>query len=320
MNRYHRFAVLAAIGLVAGCANPDAVLFVTDTTIGMSADNTPPSVSIAYDRTEGYIAPRYQNGGVPPVVGSIETGGAIFAPTIKQVYATGAAAVKAVGAPNAPDGPKDLSGDPSQKRLVFFGTATTLGIKVGFASTGTPDSMNIGFRRKEFSLIPLGSQTANGQTADVYPSVLATIDTTVAAASLTGTGLTSKQFFATGQAAEVLAANQTVVNTFGRISQDSVKATLTPAQQQAAVAAGTADSTSQDDKVTKVMAAVAPGGTLDKTKLASLVDAANAKVPGSVPANLKDETTPAGVKSRIQDGQAIATALANALGAQPAAK
>jgi hypothetical protein len=320
MMRHHCFAVLAATGLVAGCANPDAVLFVTDTTIGMSADNTPPSVSIAYDRTEGYIAPRYQNGGVPPVVGSIETGGTIFAPTIKQVYATGAAAVKAVGAPNAPDGPKDLSGDPAQKRLVFFGTATTLGIKVGFAPSGAPDSMNIGFRRKEFSLIPLGAQTANGQTADVYPSVLATIDTTATAASLSGTGLTSKQFFATGQAAEVLATNPAVVGTFGQISQDSVAATLTPAQQQAALAGGTAARTSQDDKVTTVMAAVAPGGTLDKTKLASLIDAANAKVPGAVPADLKTETTAASVKNRIQNNQPIATALANALGAPPAAK
>lgn len=303
MNIHRRFAPLAAVGLLTGCANPDSVLFVTDSTIGIDVDNKPPTASIAYDRIEGYIGPRYQNGAVPPVVGSIETGGSVFDPKIRQVYATGAAAVKAVGTTNAPDGPTVLSGDPTQKRLVFFGTTTTLGLKVGFSGDGYPDSLTFGYKRKEFSFIPLGSQVIDGVTTDVYPSVLASIDTTTTATSLKGTGLTNKQFFATGQAAETLATNSSVADAFKKISKDTVTA----------VEKGIEQSREQDVKLMQIKDAIAPNGVLDKTKLASLVNKANAKNPDSVPVDLKNYLTWEEVRKRIENSQPTVSSLFDAL-------
>src|SRR5882672_7171723 len=227
-----RICPLAAIGMLAGCATPDSVLFVTDSSIGFNVDNKPPTVSIAYDRIEGYIGPRYENGALPPVVASIETGGTVFNPKIRQVYATGAAAVKAVGTSGAPNGPTELSGDPAQRRLVFFGTTTTLGLKVGFSGNGYPDSLMFGYKRKEFSFIPLASMTTNGVKRDVYPSVLASIDTTTTATSLQGTGLANKQFFATGQAAETLAKSPAVSSAFNSIAGEAATAALTPDQRK----------------------------------------------------------------------------------------
>ena len=320
MNALHKLALCAAVGLVSGCANPDSVLFVTDSSIGINVDSKPPTASIAYDRIEGYIGPRYQNGALPPVVASLETGGNVFNPKIRQVYATGAAAVKAVGTPNAADGPGVLSGDPAQKRLVFFGTTTTLGLKVGFSTGGTPDSLVFGYNRKEISFIPLGSQTTNGVTTDVYPSVLASIDTTTTTTSLQDTGLTSKQFVATGQAAETLAQNPSVTSAFNTISQDAVTAALTPEQKQTALAAGNVQSQVQDTRLTRIMNSVAPNGTLDQTKLANLVDAANSKAPGSVNTDLKKVTDAASLKARIVNDQPTVTSLFNALNAIPASK
>jgi hypothetical protein len=106
---------------------------------------------------------------------------------------------------------------------MFFGTTTTTGLKVGFTSY-LPDSFLFGFKRKEYSFIPLGkvseSEDDNGtvtEAHDVYPSVLASIDT-AANVSTTGekgdTSLISSQFFATGRAARKLAANDAVSNAF----------------------------------------------------------------------------------------------------------
>ena len=104
----HHKAVLIALACAAltGCTTPDAVLFVTDTSIGINVESKPPTVSVAYDRTEGFVGPRYDNGAIPPVVASLQTGGNVFNPKIRQVYATGTAAVRAVGTPNTPSSPE----------------------------------------------------------------------------------------------------------------------------------------------------------------------------------------------------------------------
>ena len=209
----HRQAVLVALACasLAGCANPDSVLFVTDTSLGINVESKPATASVAYDRIEGYIAPRYDNGALPPVVASIQTGGSIFDPRIRQVYATGAAAVRAVGTDNAPASNPQLSGG---RKLAFFGTSTTVGFKAGFdTGTAVPDSLLFGYRRKEFSFIPLGTTTDASGTHDTYASALASVDsntTTLGTGSVTGAagvGLTHSQFIATGLAADTLATN-----------------------------------------------------------------------------------------------------------------
>ena len=280
-----RICAVAAIGLLDGCATPDSVLFVTDSSIGFNVDNKPPTVSIAYDRIEGYIAPRYENGALPPVVASIETGGSVFNPKIRQVYATGAAAVKAVGTRGAQDGPIVLSGDAAQKRLVFFGTTTTLGLKAGFSGDGYPDSLTFGYKRKEFSFIPLASMTTNGVKTDVYPAVLASIDTTITATSPKDTGLTSKQFFATGQAAETLARNPAVSGAFKKIADRAATGALT-AEDQAKVEVY---QQSIADDLTKIRSYFEKHGGYSESTRDSLLQASN--LPPGLLAGLKQANT-----------------------------
>jgi hypothetical protein len=213
-------AVLA-IAAVSGCASPtDHVLFVTKTSLGIEFDGTPASASIAYDRTEGYLGPRMENGAVPPVVAKISTNGKIFGRDVKQYYATGTAANTLTGS-NKTASKSELEGEG---KAMFFGTSTTFGIKVGFTTT-LPDSFVFGYRRKELSLIPLGTTTKAGVT-DVkerhYPSVIGVFasDSDVKTPSDTTLGLT--QFFATGTAAESLAANQALKNEFQGFAVDAV--------------------------------------------------------------------------------------------------
>jgi hypothetical protein len=210
------FGVLSAL---AGCATSDHVLFVTKTSIGIDFDSKPPSASIAYDRVEGYVAPRYNNGEIPAVIASIKSDGAIFNPKIRQIYATGEAAEIVVsGAPDQ-NGGRRLKGE---KRLMFFGTTTTTGLKVGF-TTGLPDSLTFGFKRKEFSYIPLGSVGKGDAAHDVYPSILASIDTEANAGNREETSLNNAQFFATGRAARLLASNDAVRTAFRKEAAKALK-------------------------------------------------------------------------------------------------
>jgi len=223
-------AALACASMLtfAGCASHDHVLFVTKTSIGIDFDSKPGTASIAYDRVEGYVAPTYANGEVPPVVASIKSDGGIFSPKIRQVYATGDAAVIATGGPS-PSRAQPLKGPRGE--MMFFGTTTTTGLKVGFTTT-LPDSFVFGFKRKEFSYIPLVSVGTGNKAKDIYPSVLASIDT-AANVSTDGkqdeTALTNSQFFATGRAARNLAATPLITDAFNAIAVEAI------AKQKAAV-------------------------------------------------------------------------------------
>ena len=158
---------------------------------------------MAYDRVEGYTAPRYANGEIPPVVASIKSDGGIFNPRIRQIYATGEAAEIVISGEPQTGKPQRLQGE---KALMFFGTSTTTGLKVTF-TTGLPDSVSFGYKRKEFSYIPLATVGTGDAQRDVYPSILASIDTQATAGAEADTGLNNAQFFATGHAARLLAAN-----------------------------------------------------------------------------------------------------------------
>lgn len=223
------FIALLFVLVLPGCASTDHVLFVTKTSVGIEFDSKPSTASIGYDRVEGYVAPRYSNGEIPPVVASVKSDSRIFNPTIRQIYATGDAAVIATGgARKKRDQP--MKGDP---KLMFFGTTTTTGFKVGF-TTGLPDSFVFGFKRKEYSYIPLAvakeetddkGQTKSGR--HIYPSVLASIDTAANVATdgtVTPTALTNAQFFATGTAARNLAATRRIQDSFIEIAIEAVAA------------------------------------------------------------------------------------------------
>lgn len=83
---------------------------------------------------------------------------------------------------------------------MFFGTSTNTGLSIGTTSD-IPDSFVFGYKRKEFSLIPLVKINNDNYS---YPSVLASIDTTGElddSSSNVNTALKTNQFFATGDAA-----------------------------------------------------------------------------------------------------------------------
>lgn len=211
--------IIWSVSGLEGCATPDHVLFVTKTSLGVDFDSKPPSASIAYDRVEGYIAPRYDNGEIPPVIASVKSDGAIFNPQIRQVYATGDAAEIVTGGTPATERQK-LRGN---KKLMFFGTTTTTGLKVGFG-TSLPDSLTFGFKRKEFSFIPLGTQEDTEGPYDVYPSIIASIDTVATAGTPSETSFRNAQFFATGHAARLLAANPRVRKDFETTAVEALSA------------------------------------------------------------------------------------------------
>jgi hypothetical protein len=265
---------LVAVAALGGCTNPDSVLFVTKTSISvLDADTKPPQISIGYDRTEGFIGPRFENGAVPPVYGSIESDAAILNPKIRQLYATGDAAELVTGG-KPTDCYNYLAGDA---RLMFFGTTTNTGLKITFGTAGAPgavalpDSFSFGFRRKEFSLIPVGETmredgpgclpAADGSKVKRYPALIASIDTTGRIGDTTDigqpgqpasdVGLQTAQFIATGAAARNLAphlqpeftrrASQSIGSTAAFEEPDDVSTALAaelekPAQAEKATA------------------------------------------------------------------------------------
>jgi len=218
-NRHFMGSIKVIAGLflstvVAGCTiGKENVLFVTTTSLGVDFDSTPPMASVAYNRVEGYIGPRYENGAVPPVLARIQSDGSVFSAKVRQIYATGAAAT-IVANPLTLDGPKELKGN---KKVMFFGTTTTTGLKVGF-SGNLPDSFVLGYKRKELSFIPLGHDQSG---KDAYPSVLATIDTTAHAGPDRTAGLQSGQFFATGEAADAYAKDPEIRAMFKNAATDA---------------------------------------------------------------------------------------------------
>lgn len=198
---------------MAGCSSVDEAVFVTKTSISViDVDSTPSEVSFAYNRTEGFIGPNYENGSVPSLVGSFRSDGNIFNPKIKQVYATGEAANLVVDTSAPPYTPgaqdKHKTQGKNDKKALFFGTSTSLGFKLGVQSTNP--TFVLGYRRKEASYIPLRK---NSDGEDIYSSVLASIDTSISK-SKDGGEFTNGQYFATGIAAKKLASDNIVQNAF----------------------------------------------------------------------------------------------------------
>lgn len=223
-----RISIGVALAILAGCAAaPDNVVFVTSTSIGINVDNTAASASFAHDRVEGYFSPRYKGKATPPVYADLETNGSLINRKIKQVYATGDAAKTVLGLnedANAPatdqailkktflqqddassnntkvdDKAKESTEDglAPDKTVLFFGTNTTAGFKVGFGATAI-NTFVFGYKRNEMSVIPAGAKASD------YPSVLASLDIDEEPSPDKGKA-DVKQFFATGVAANALA-------------------------------------------------------------------------------------------------------------------
>ncbi len=252
--------VLAAATIFAGCAvGYNQTVFVTKTNLGFEVSNTPPTFELALSRVEGVIGPQFENGQTLPVMASFKfrTSGA-FSPAVGSAFATGDAAttMSALYGDPTPSGdwqtrgsvvkdgtlPTDstlvLNNEPTlpefsvfkptfQKtdvRPVFFGTDTSLGVKVAWSGmTGTfPDTARFGYNRKELAFVPIAmsertTATSGGQTGKSYDmkisSLMATIDSGVTDIRAEGApefGYRHIQYFATGNAATLLSMQQDV--------------------------------------------------------------------------------------------------------------
>ena len=249
-------ALVVTCGLLAACASPaESVYFITKTSTSVvDADSLPAGISFGYDRVEGYAGPRFSDGSLFPVASSIESKGSGINREVRQAFATGKAALIVTGR-LAVDGnssninsndkhtgstPTGLSADTrpaaaEKRKVVFFGTATSVGLKVGFdTSSPVPTSFTLGYKRKELAVVPvdqhlqttsvLGSFT-NGVGVAAVPDAAASAP---ASASATGAAPTERvrfdvqQYFATGAAAENLAGLSSIQAQF----QDKAKAAV----------------------------------------------------------------------------------------------
>ncbi len=212
------WALLLAL---AGCATPqDQAVFVTRTSLGLDVDAAPTTAAFGYNRVEGYLGPRYDNGTVPAVAGSFHTDGGLFNREVRQTYATGQAALNATAAKaaDAQEGKEHFHGE---RKAMFFGTGTVVGVNIGFGDTAA-NSFTFGFKRKEISVIPVSttatsSVTQSGSTTEVvhsFPSVFARLDNTTEANAPKDSRLNIQQFFATGVAAQRLANQDDVRREF----------------------------------------------------------------------------------------------------------
>lgn len=299
MSRQYFRAILpiaAALGLGACATGSDVATFVTKTSFAIvDVDSVPASVTVAYDRFEGYVGPRFDDGSVYPVVGYVETTGSFASRSLRQVYAGGpaarvvtagsagaaetaataahaaasAAAVAAVAAANAASQPA-----PGRNILVFA-TGTTIGLKIGFAEVGAPTSFTLGYKRKEASVIPVDKVR--------QPAILASLDnaTQVAAAASSAFGV--RQFFATGDAAINLARLSAIRSRFEDKASEAVGVaafrTQEAAQGRLALDAVSCTLSAPDGRLAAIWRNAAETGIFADTK--TLDDIGVAKTPAA---------------------------------------
>lgn len=213
--------------LLAACASPrDSAIFVTKTSMAIAdIDSTPASISIGYDRVEGYAGPRFQDGTTYPVASMIETNGKIADRSVRQVFVGGDAALIATGAASAASAPEPAApaSAASNARAMFFATGTATGLKIGFTEGNiVPTSLTIGYRRKEAAVVPVDKERHRTSVLGSLSNVVGVAVAASAPASAAASNPTSvvdvkfgiQQFFATGEAAEALAAKPSIQDRF----------------------------------------------------------------------------------------------------------
>lgn len=228
--------------LLAGCSiGYNRAVFSTKSSIGIDIDNSPPTSDIAVARREGVIAPTFENAQTPPVLASFKmTNSALssFFFGVGSTFAGGDAAIIMTKLYNEEDHKADFPGEfdsslflsqkpdiPASKSPIssakaapfVFGTDTLFGLKVVSGVSPFPDTLKLGYNRKEFACAPIFGKEEEGQVnGQPYkyrvkmPSFLATIDNTTAVKGKDKPAIRHLQYFATGKAAEFLALRKRV--------------------------------------------------------------------------------------------------------------
>jgi len=243
LNRIQSLHVFfIAIFFLSGCTSlgKENVLFITKTSVGVDVDSKPPTLDIGFDRKEGTISPVFEKGQVLSQMASFDSKLGVINQAIGQSFATGQAAEtlskhmfsvarQSTGTIIHPDElditkPTEITTSNKVKRY-FFGTDTSFGFRVNFGleTGGVPDSLSLGYKRKEIAFVPL---IPNGTNKVSLASLLATSGLNANAKKFKDAGTTHSQYFATGKAANNLSAipevRKTVIPTLTSTSIEEV--------------------------------------------------------------------------------------------------
>ena len=207
--------VLLSAGVLAGCADPNAIFVETAGGISIGAEPKDARVQVGYKRRERYVAPTYTDtGAVPPVIAGFVAGGSVFAPEVNQTLATGSAAMLLAGKKNLnlkelqdqicssevePQRSECINAIASQwtrvrdkamceanlgcsgeRRLAVVGTQTDWGLRVeSGVSTQNWPQLHFGYQRREMTYFPVqsGTNPDDPKAGDHFPSALAMVST-----------------------------------------------------------------------------------------------------------------------------------------------
>ena len=251
------FGLLAIMSLSGCGIGYNRVLFVTKTNVGFEADTKPPSLQLSIGRLEGVFGPQFERGQKLPVLASFrfENDGT-FSPFVGSAFATGdaALALAALYGEQTPAGDwqgrlRTVTGEDSTRKVdsaikvknkpkisswfgtlfgesnfqeddvrpVFFGTDTSLGLKIAWSGTSSyvPDTARFGYGRKELAWVPLTMQKVSETEYKIKMSpLLATLDSGFRNIKLENNqpsgDFSYVQYFASGDAATLLAMQQDV--------------------------------------------------------------------------------------------------------------
>jgi hypothetical protein len=286
---------------VYGCASTNKVVFVTSTEIGMGADAKVGNVNIGYDRNEMVVGPVYpETGDTPPVYARLESNLKVFSPEVKQLYATGHAAEIATNKHASENSSHGLYG---ARKVMMFGTTTNFGLKIHF-SGNTPDSMNLGYKRKEMSVIPLKDKQPTESDPDKYASVIAGLGLSADATSFSGAGVKLSQFIATGTAAESVAKNASSL-----FNDEAVNAL----EQAGATAKGIDTAKKRQEEISDILGRVVHDGEVDKSALSELFFKARVDVDNDDRKFVEQAADADDLRSRLEQTRTMVDKLHEAL-------
>lgn len=234
-------AALAALAVItlSGCAvGYNSTLFYTQSNIGLDAETKPPTAEISIARREGVIEPGFEGGQTPTVVAGFQSNEGPFSRFFFGVKSTFAGGDAAEGLSQGPGGKQvaDHSGlclsekpkepfwswlsipEKGEVTPFAFSTDTIFGLKVSWTGTSAqfPDSLHLGFNRKELAWAPLfgtdatncripGTDNQKGSYVVWMPSFLAALNVSGTQGSPSDIGVAWVQYFATGTSATTLA-------------------------------------------------------------------------------------------------------------------
>lgn len=238
--------------VLSGCdIGYSRMLFVTKTTAAIEVDTAPPTIQIGIGRLEGEFGPQFEDRKKIPTLASFRfQNDGFFAPFLGSAFTVGDAAL-AMAALYDDETPSTgsnkpkweqrlelikefnssliLSAEPKRKkngkledagfmksgevRPIFFGTDTSLGLKVAWSglTAQIPDTVRFGYVRKELAWVPITYKKVSDTEHVVgAASLLATVDSGVTLDNSPGVNLMYLQYFATGDAATLLALQHVV--------------------------------------------------------------------------------------------------------------